>query len=78
MRYTSGVDDDLNGGRVDSWTVFDAQYSVRFGRNEDLQIAVGALNIFDTKPPAAAFTGYLPSLHDAIGRQAYIRATASF
>ncbi len=75
MRHTSSVTDDIGGGKVDSWTVFDAQYSVSFGDSPNIQLSVGAVNIFDQDPPSAAFTGYLPSLHDALGRQAYVRLT---
>ena len=79
MRHTGGLEDDyVASGRIDPWTVFDAQYAVRFGAQDNLQIAIGAINIFNEEPPAAAFTGYLPSLHDALGRQAYIRATTTF
>jgi len=75
MRYTDSIADDIGGGEIDSWTVFDAQYSYAFGEDEDVKLTVGAINLFDQKPPSAAFTGYLPSLHDPLGRQAYIRLT---
>jgi iron complex outermembrane receptor protein len=75
MRYISSVTDDIGGGTVGSWTVFDAQYAFRFGGDTGATISVGAVNVFNRKPPAAAFTGYLPALHDALGRQAYIRLT---
>lgn len=75
MRYTSSLVDDLGGGTIDSWTVFDAQYSYSFGEDNQMRVTIGATNLFDQKPPSAAFTGYLPSLHDALGRQAYIRLT---
>lgn len=78
MRHISGVRDDLNNGEIDAWTVFDAQYALSFGDEDRFQIAVGALNLFDQEPPQATFTGYLPSLHDALGRQAYVRLTADF
>ncbi|WP_109809624.1 TonB-dependent receptor domain-containing protein [Sphingosinithalassobacter portus] len=78
MRYTDGVRDDLSGGTIDSWTVFDAQYAFSFGPRRNFQLAIGAVNLFDAEPPHAAFTGYLPSLHDVLGRQAYIRVTADF
>ncbi len=78
MRHTGGIADDLGGGRIKSWTVFDAQYAVQFGSDQRFQVAVGALNLLDAEPPSAAFTGYLPSLHDVLGRQAYIRLTADF
>jgi iron complex outermembrane receptor protein len=76
MRHTDSVSDDIAGGAtIDSWTVFDAQYSFDLG--DSYSIAVGALNLFDEDPPTAAFTGYLPSLADALGRQAYLRLTYS-
>ena len=52
--------------------------ALTFGRDGAYQIAVGALNLFDQEPPAAAFTGYLPALHDVLGRQAYVRASVAF
>jgi iron complex outermembrane receptor protein len=61
------------GAKIDAWSVFDVQYSIELGDSYD--IAVGALNVFDDEPPSAAFTGYLPSLADALGRQAYLRLT---
>ena len=74
LRYTDSVSDDLAGGaEIDAWTVFDVQYSLDLG--DRYSIAVGALNVFDEEPPTAAFTGYLPSLADALGRQAYVRFT---
>ena len=74
MRYTDSVTDDIAGGaKIDAWTVFDAQYSYELG--DSYTIAVGALNLLDEDPPTAAFTGYLPSLADALGRQAYVRVT---
>lgn len=72
MRHTSSVDDDIGGGEVDSWTVYDVQYSYTFGEADNYRLAVGAINVLDEEPPAAAFTGYLPSLADALGRQAYV------
>lgn len=74
IRHTDSVSDDLAGGaKIDAWTVFDAQYA--YDLNENYSIAVGALNVLDEEPPTAAFTGYLPSLADALGRQAYLRLT---
>ncbi|MXO66331.1 TonB-dependent receptor plug domain-containing protein [Altericroceibacterium endophyticum] len=78
MRHTSGVEDDQGTGRIDAWTVFDAQYALKLGDNGQYKIAIGALNLFDQKPPQAGFTGYLPSLHDVLGRQAYARLTVDF
>jgi iron complex outermembrane recepter protein len=76
IRYTDSVSDDLAGGaKIDAWTVLDVQYALNFGDDEKYQLAVGALNLTDEEPPNAAFTGYLPSLEDALGRQAYVRFT---
>ena len=72
MRHTAGVDDDLSGGKIDSWTVYDLQYSYTFGEDDNMRLSIGAQNILDEDPPTAAFTGYLPSLADALGRQAYV------
>lgn len=74
VRYTDSVTDDLAGGAtIDSWTVFDLQYSLDIG--DSYNVTVGALNVLDEEPPTAAFTGYLPTLTDALGRQAYLRFT---
>lgn len=80
MRYTGGVVDDLGSSlaappkrRVADWTVFDAQYAYSFGSSRRYRIAVGAINLFDRKPPHALYTGYLPGLEDALGLQAYLR-----
>jgi iron complex outermembrane receptor protein len=78
VRHTDSVTDDLSSGEVDSWTVVDVQYSYRFGATGGYEVTVGALNLLDEEPPTAAFTGYLPSLADALGRQAYLRLTAWF
>jgi len=36
------------------------------------------INAFDRAPPKAVYTGYLSSLEDPYGRQAYVRLTAKF
>lgn len=85
MRYTDSVLDDVflpvtatPTTEIGSWTVFDAQYSYAFGREEKTRIAIGAINLFDRDPPAATFTGYVAALADALGRQAYVRLDVGF
>jgi iron complex outermembrane recepter protein len=81
MRYTDAVEDDVflpmdyaePWGIIPSSTVFDAQYSYRFGDNQQYQVAIGALNLFDREPPAAFFTKYLSTAADPLGRQAYLK-----
>ena len=81
MRFVDGVEDDVflpmnyttPWGQISSSTVIDAQYAFRFGGNEQYQIAVGAVNLFDREPPAAYFTKYLSTAADPLGRQAYVR-----
>lgn len=93
-RYTSGVFDDqgvsLNTSgtgavvpstgttKIKAFSVFDVQYSVGLGRDERFELTVGMLNAFDTAPGFARFNGYLPTLADAFGRQAYVRVAARF
>ena len=81
MRYVDSVEDDVflpmnytqPWGTISSSTVFDAQYAYRFGEDDRYQVAVGAINLFDTDPPAAFFTKYLSTAADPLGRQAYMR-----
>lgn len=73
MRYTDSIDDDLFNREIDSWTVFDAQYSLQLGGDEQYRISVGAVNLLDEEPPEAGFTGYISGLADALGRQLYLR-----
>ncbi|QJR81067.1 TonB-dependent receptor [Alteromonas pelagimontana] len=81
MRYVDSVEDDVllpmdyeeSWGTISSSTVFDAQYAYQFGKNDRYQVAVGAVNLFDTDPPAAYFTKYLSTAADPLGRQAYLR-----
>jgi iron complex outermembrane receptor protein len=84
-RYVSGVMDDYNiaitattSARVASWTVFDMQYAYGFGSDERYRLTLGAINAFDREPPTAKYTGYLSSLADPYGRQAYLRLDARF
>ncbi|TWB39108.1 iron complex outermembrane receptor protein [Nitrospirillum pindoramense] len=83
MRYTSGVVDDYgvnlgaaSSATVGSWVVWDAQYA--FQATDAVRVSVGAVNLLDRDPPWAKFTGYLPSLEDALGRQVYIRLDTKF
>lgn len=92
-RYTSGVKDDygqnLNTSgtgtvvpnvtaRVASFSVFDAQYSLNFGKDDRYDLTLGMINIFDKAPGAALYNGYLPSIADPFGRQLYARVSAKF
>jgi iron complex outermembrane receptor protein len=73
MRYTDGIHDDMFNADIDSWMVFDAQYALNLGGESQYKVSVGAVNLFDEKPPAAGFTGYISGLADALGRQLYLR-----
>ncbi|MBL8550232.1 MAG: TonB-dependent receptor [Hyphomonadaceae bacterium] len=86
MRYVGSVLDDLGVAltatptlEIDSWTVYDVQYSIGFGEDERVRATIGAINVFDDEPPIsranllAGAKGYNASIHDALGRQAYVR-----
>lgn len=84
-RYTSSLIDDYQQivgaptiAKIKSWSVFDVQYARRFGSSNQFEVSLGMINAFDKKPPTAKYTGYLSSLHDPYGRQAYVRIGASF
>ncbi|WP_084455163.1 TonB-dependent receptor plug domain-containing protein [Novosphingobium rosa] len=92
-RYTSGVKDDYGQNinttgtgavlpnvtaKVASFSVFDAQYSLNFGKDNRYDLALGMINIFDKAPGAALYNGYLPSIADPFGRQMYARVSAKF
>lgn len=64
--------------KIRAWSVFDAQYGFRFGQNDRYRVDVGVINLFDTAPGSAQYTGYLSSMADALGRQVYVRAGLSF
>ncbi|HWU03855.1 MAG TPA: TonB-dependent receptor, partial [Novosphingobium sp.] len=92
-RFTSGVYDDygqnLNTSgsgtvvptvarRVASYSVFDVQYGLTFGKDDRYDLTVGMINAFNTAPGSALYNGYLPSISDPFGRQGYVRLTAKF
>ena len=93
-RYTSGVVDDqgvsLNTTgsgpvipattttRIKAFSVFDVQYSLRFGTDDRFDLTLGMINAFDTAPGFARFNGYLPTIADPFGRQVYARVGARF
>jgi iron complex outermembrane receptor protein len=84
-RYSSSVEDDYGvvvaatGLRdIDSWSVVDMQYRLAFGPERTYEAAIGMINVFDTEPGTARFTGYLPSVADALGRQTYLRLGVRF
>lgn len=93
-RYTSGVKDDQGASlnttgtapvipttvtsKIKAFSVFDFQYGLNFGDDEQYELAVGVINAFDTAPGFARFNGYLPSIADPFGRQIYARVQARF
>lgn len=93
-RYTSGVIDDqgiaLNTSgtgsvipatataKIKAFSVFDVQYSLRFGSDDRFDFALGMINAFNTAPGFARFNGYLPTIADPFGRQVYARVGARF
>jgi iron complex outermembrane recepter protein len=79
-RYTSSVWDDYGmvvtakpTVKVGAFHVFDWQYRVALGQDGRYELNVGMINMFDTMPGTAKYTGYLPSVSDALGRQAYVK-----
>ena len=87
VRYVHDLEDDAFGNRVngrgqfgtiDSHTEVDAQYRYTFGEDSNYDITVGAVNLFDSEPPTAYFTGYEDALHNPFMRQLYVRMGASF
>lgn len=84
-RYVSSVIDDYQQivgaptvAKVGAWSVFDVQYGLRFGGDKQYELTLGMINAFDKAPAAALYTGYLSTLGDPYGRQAYIRVGAKF
>jgi iron complex outermembrane receptor protein len=91
MRYVDSVMDDLGVAltatptrKIDSWTVFDAQYSIGLGGEGRTRATIGAINVLDEEPPVSrgnllpGAKGYNASIHDALGRQAYLRLSVNF
>ncbi len=81
-RYISGVNDTsaIKDGtddvfwRVDDWLTFNTSLSYTFeeGSMEGARIQVGMNNIFDVDPPVADDNfGFVPQLHNALGRYVY-------
>ncbi|WP_372730838.1 TonB-dependent receptor domain-containing protein [Novosphingobium sp.] len=93
-RYTSGVIDDqgiaLNTAgtgniipatataKISAFSVFDVQYSLRFGADDRFDLTLGMINAFNKAPGFARFNGYLPTIADPFGRQVYARVGARF
>lgn len=88
VRHISGLDDDqvINGvenGDIGSHTTVDAQYTLNLGSVfEDLDgssLQVGAINLFDKRPPRVATNGGFESrTHDPRGRMVYARIQTRF
>ena len=79
-RYSSSLYDDYllplttqPTRKIAAWSVVDWQYRILLGENSHYEVDVGMLNAFNSAPAFAQFTGYLPSVSDALGRQTYIR-----
>jgi iron complex outermembrane receptor protein len=79
-RYSSSLYDDYllplttaPTTKIAAWSVVDWQYRILLGENSHYEVAVGMVNAFNSAPGFAKFTGYLPSVSDALGRQTYIR-----
>jgi iron complex outermembrane receptor protein len=84
-RYISSVIDDYQQvvgaptvARVGAWSVFDVQYGLRIGDEKQYELTAGMINAFDKTPARALYTGYLSTLGDPYGRQAYVRIGAKF
>lgn len=88
VRHISGMDDDqviggVENGDIDSMTTVDAQYTFQLGSVfEDLDgssLQIGAINLFDKRPPVVATNGGFESrTHDPRGRMVYARLQARF
>ncbi len=88
VRHIGGLDDDqvINGvenGDIDSFTTVDAQYTLNLGGLFDgadgTSLQVGAINLFDKRPPRVATNGGFESrTHDPRGRSVYARISARF
>ena len=71
---TGTADIDPVYWRVDDWLTFNTSLSYTFddGAMEGARIQVGMNNIFDVDPPIADDNfGYVPQLHNALGRYVY-------
>jgi len=84
-RYVSSVVDDYQQvvgaptvARVGAWSVFDVQYGLQFGAEKQYELTLGMINAFDKAPAKALYTGYLSTLGDPYGRQAYVRIGVKF
>lgn len=93
-RYTSGVRDDqavsliTNGSAppipttitssIKAFSVYDLQYSLKFGSDDRFELTAGAINLLNTAPGFAKYNGYLPTIADPFGRQLYVRLGARF
>ena len=84
-RYSSSVDDDYAlaitatpSPDIAAWSAVDWQYRLRFGADGSYEAALGMINAFDKAPGTARFTGYLPTVADALGRQTYVRLGVRF
>lgn len=88
IRHIGGMDDDqviggVENGDIDSMTTVDAQYTLNLGSVfEDLDgssLQVGAINLFDKRPPVVATNGGFESrTHDPRGRMVYARIQTRF
>ena len=84
-RYVSSVVDDYQQvvgaptvARVGAWSVFDVQYGLQFGAGKQYELTLGMINALDKAPAKALYTGYLSTLGDPYGRQAYVRIGVKF
>lgn len=84
-RYLSSVIDDYQQvvgaptvSRVGAWSVFDLQFDLQFGAEKQYELTLGVINAFDKAPAKALYTGYLSTLGDPYGRQAYVRIGLKF
>lgn len=84
-RYSSSLYDDYNiavtatpTAKIAAWSVFDWQYRLLLGENSHYEVDLGMINALNSAPGFAKFTGYLPSVSDALGRQTYIRLGVHF
>jgi iron complex outermembrane receptor protein len=86
QNYTDRYEDgpDLNGNRhfVSGYSIYDLQ--ARYSYNKDLNLSIGAKNVFDKDPERYINTvnffayGFDPAQYDPLGRFVYVKATYKF
>jgi len=82
----SYLDDETQAGRdaqpmtrIDDYLTVDAQYNLRTATDGSVTLSLGAMNLFNARPPYVATNGgYDSKVHDPRGRLLYARARFAF